>query len=427
MRCRSIKMQNRILFILLLLTFNLFAVEGTMRVNLQSHDNLYTSQKVIVSVELLTDAFSISDARITFPSSSKYIVNAPKSAAYIGTEEINGTDWQIVHYEYEVYALQAGEIEVSPVKATFSASMGYGQPKKEFNLKSKALHFSVLSPKGIKKDQFVLVTDNYSLSQKVEPKKSELIVGDAIEVEVIQKAHGVPDILLTPIHYKSTSLLRVYEKEPLLQSGMKGKFDVLRTDKFTFVAVAEGNVSIPEHRVVWWDITTKKVHKESIPAMTFKIIADPQIAIDAKKAQQKQRLLYLIAILLFLLILYRVFGSKVRNYIKERKQLYKESEAGYFNTLLHACQDNDTSKLYRDLYRWLKVADPKLARVGFRGISELQPSFSKTLSQLEEKLAVPERAFDKTDFIKELKKLRERLLEQHQYGKQGLPQSINPI
>ena len=253
MRCRSIKMQNRILFILLLLTFNLFAVEGTMRVKLQSHDNLYTSQKVIVFVELLTDAFSISDAKITFPSSPKYIVNAPKSAAYIGTEEINGTDWQIVHYEYEVYALQAGEIEVSPVKATFSASMGYGQPKKEFNLKSKALHFSVLSPKGIKKDQFVLVTDNYSLSQKVKPQKTELIVGDAIEVELTQKAHAVPDILLKPIHYKSTALLRVYEKEPLLQSSLKGKFDVSRTDKFTFVATAEGNVSIPEQKTVWWD------------------------------------------------------------------------------------------------------------------------------------------------------------------------------
>ena len=37
-----------------------------------------------------------------------------------------------VHYEYEVYALQAGEIEIAPVKSTFSASMGYGQPKKEF-------------------------------------------------------------------------------------------------------------------------------------------------------------------------------------------------------------------------------------------------------------------------------------------------------
>jgi hypothetical protein len=304
--------------------------------------------------------------------------------------------------------------------------MGYGRPKKEFALESGALHFSVLTPKGIKKDKFVLVTDNYSLSQKVEPKKFELIVGDAIEVEVIQKAHGVPDILLTPIHYKSTPLLRVYEKEPLLQSGMKGKFDVSRTDKFTFVAAAEGNISIPEHKSVWWDITTKKVHTERIPAMTFKIIADPQIALDAKKAQQKQRLLYLIAILLSLLILYRVFGSKVRNYIKERKQLYKESEAGRFNTLLDACQDNDTSKLYKDLYRWLEAADPKLARVGFRGMSEQQPSFSKALSQLEERLAIPERAFDTTGFVNELKKFRELLLKQKKIKQQGLPSSINP-
>ena len=293
MKCRGIKMRSRILLVLLLLTINLFAVKGEIRVELQSHKNLYTSQKIIVAVELMTDAFSISDARITFPSSLKYIVNAPKSAAYISTEEINGTDWQMVHYEYEVYALQAGEIEVSSVKATFSASMGYGRPKKEFSLQSKALHYSVLSPKGIKKDQFVLVTDNYRLSQKIEPQKSELIVGDAIEVELTQKAHGVPDILLKPIHYKSTALLRMYEKEPLLQSSLKGKFDVSRTDKFTFVATAEGNVSIPEQKIVWWNSSSENAIVETIPAMHFTIIADPQIALDAQDAKEKQFVLYI--------------------------------------------------------------------------------------------------------------------------------------
>ena len=420
-------MQNKYVLLVLLFSMNLYAVDAKMRIDIQAHENIYTSQKIIVAVDLMTDAFSISDKKITFPTSSKYIVSAPDSAAYIHTEEINGTDWQVVRYEYEVYALKSGEIKLSSVKATFSASMGYGQPKKMFNLESSALYFSVRTPEGIQKDRFVLVTDNYSLLQKVEPKESELIVGDAIEVEIIQKAHSIPDIILSPIHYKSTPLLRVYEKEPLLQSGMKGTFDVSRTDKFTFVATAEGNVSIPEQSSVWWDITTQTVHKESIPAMTFRIIADPQIALDAKKAQQKKRLLYLIAILLSLLILYSVFGAKVRNFMKERKQLYERSEAGRFNTLLDTCQNNDTSKLYQDLYTWLEAADPKLSRDGFKGMSKLQPSFSKALSQLEEILIVPERTFDKTDFIKELKKFRGRLLEQHHFAEQGLPQNINPI
>jgi len=282
-----------------------------MRVKFESNENIYTSQKLIVSVELLTDAFSISNTTITFPNSSKYITNAPKSAAYIRTEDIDGTDWQVVRYEYEVYALMAGEIELSSVKAVFSASMGYGQPKKEFELASRAIYFNVLSPRDVKKGQFVLVTDNYSLAQKVNIKKPELIVGDAIEVEVIQKAHGVPDILLTPIHYKSTPLIRVYEKEPLLQSQLKGKFDVSRTDKFTFVATAEGNVSIPEQKTVWWNSVSEKVIIEIIPAMHFSIIADPQIALNMKKAEQKRIFASLLLFVILLLLFYRFFANKI--------------------------------------------------------------------------------------------------------------------
>jgi len=419
-------MRSRTLLLLLLLTINLFAVEGNMRVDLQSHENLYTSQKVIVAVELLTDAFSISDARITFPTSSKYIVNAPKSAAYIRTEEINGTDWQVVRYEYEVYALMSGEIEVSSVKATFSASMGYGQPKKAFNLESEALHFSVLSPKGIKKEQFVLVTDSYSLSRKADLKKSELIVGDAIEVEIIQKAHGVPDILLKPIIYKSTPLLRVYDKEPLLKSELKGKYDVFRTDRFTFVATAEGNVSIPEQKSIWWDSSSENVMIETIPAMHFTIIADPQIALDAKSVQQKKFLLYTIFTLLLLLVLYRFLAPSLKSYIYKRKKIYVLSEKGKFEDLSKSVQQNDASVVYQKFYIWLESIAPELSRGGFEAIIALLPSLKEHLHALEEKVINNTQPLDTADFSKELAKLREKLLGKKSRVVYGLPKIINP-
>ncbi len=67
-----------------------------------------------------------------------------------------------------------------------------------------------------------------------------------------------------------------------------------------------------------------------------------------------------------------------------------------------------------------------LSRDGFRSISEIQPSFSKTLSELEEVLVDPQRSFDKTSFINELTKFREVLLKQNRHKAQGLPLNINP-
>jgi len=422
----SSKKSIKLIVLFCLLTLNLFAIDGKIRVFIKSNDTIYTSQKVTVSIELLTDAFSITDAKINFPASKKYIVQAPQSAAYLGKDEIDGNDWQMVHYDYEVYALQAGKMEIPSTSVSFTASMGYGQPKKEFTLKSDTLYFDVKAPHGVKANQFVLVTDNYTLVSKMKPEKKQLIIGDAIELSITQKAHDVPDILLRPVRYKSNAFLRVYEKEPELKSGLSGKYDVSRRDRFTLVASAEGNVTVSAQEIVWWNSETKTVQIEKIPEMTFEILPDPQIAIDAKKAKQKQLLLYFTVTLFLLLILYKIFGSKVRDYLNERKRMYAESEAGHFNTLLDTCQGNDLSKLYQDLYSWLEVAEPKLSRVGFKGISEIQPSFSKALLELEKVLTMPEQAFDRIGFMNELEKFRELLLKQNKIKQQGLPSSINP-
>lgn len=316
-------MSLKVLFLSLFLTLNLFAVEGKVKVFIPSQASIYTSQKITVSVELLSSAFSITDAKITFPASAKYIIQAPKSAAYLGQEEVNGEDWQMVHYDYAVYALQAGKIEIPSVSVSFTASMGYGQPQKEFALQSDALSFDVKSPGGLEKQGFVLVTDAYDLSSEVEPEKKRLIIGDAVTLKVTQKAHAVPDILLRPIRYSSNALLRVYEKEPKLQSNLKGKYDVSRTDSFTFLASAEGSVTLPAKNFVWWNSQTKKLEVEKIDAFSFVIIEDPQIAIDERNDKiQKYLLAFLLFALVMFLIYWKFFGV-IKKYSGRIKAKYR--------------------------------------------------------------------------------------------------------
>jgi len=400
---------------------DLFAVQGNIKLFIKEHKTLYTSQKITVSVILMTDAFSISDARIDFPASPNYIVQEPKSAAFLNKEEIDGVDWQQVHYEYDVYALRAGKMEIPPMNISFAGSMGYGQEKKAFEFTSEVLSFQVEAPKGIKNNRFVLVTDKYTLESDHKPKKKTLIVGDAVELMVVQKAQGVPDILLTPIVYKNNSHLRVYDKEPLLKNALPGDMGVSRTDSFTFVATAEGNVTIPSQETIWWNSTTKKVHTEKIPAFSFEIISDPQIAIDAKKTAQKQLLIYVALIFLVLVIFYIIFAPKIRNYKEEHKRRYKQSEAGQFDQFINS---QDTPALYLNFYIWLEMIHPSLARSGFRGLIDAQASFENSLLDLESVLASQEKEFDKITFINEAKKLRSTLLTEQKQP--ALPLTINP-
>ena len=416
-----------VFLLLMLLSADLFAleekaIEGNIKVFIKNDEAIYTSKKFIVVVELVSNAFLINNANITFPASEKYIVQAPERASYLGKDAVDGTE----HYEYEVYALQAGKMKIPPISASFVASMGYLKPKKEFDIKSESLYVDVKSPAGIKNNKFVLLTDNYVLHAQIKPKKQKLIVGDAVELSITQKAHDVPDILLQPMVYQSNVLLRVYDKEPELKSGLNGKYDVSRTDRFTFVASKEGSVTIPEQKSIWWNSVTKKVQVEIIPAISFEILADPQISIDTKKAEQKQGLIYLIVTLFLLVLLYILFASKVQAYVRERKRVYALSEEGRFKMLLESCHEDNATKMYHHLYYWLDLASPQLSRAGFRGIVTLQPSFSKTLYEFEEMLSREEQIFDKTSFMHELKKLRMFLLAAQVRSEEYLPKNINP-
>jgi hypothetical protein len=423
----QINMFFRTILLLLFVNLNLFAIDGKIKVFITTQESIYTSQKITVAVEILSSAFSIMDARITFPASDKYIIQAPQSASYLGQEEVDGEAWQMVHYDYEIYALKAGKIEIPSVSVSFTASMGYGQPKKEFELKSDALSFDVKVPEGVDKGQFILVTDNFKLSSEVKPEKTKLIVGDAVALSVIQKANGVPDVLLSPIAYNSNESIRVYTKEPLLESGSKGKYDVSRTDRFTFVASTEGNVTLPAQEILWYNTTTQKIHLEKISAIQYEILPDPQIAIDAKKAQQKQLYTYTGIAFLIVLGLYVLLAPKIRHYRKEKKRKYEESEAGIFAHLLTSVASSDTVAVDRQYYLWLLSIAPEIARGGMKAIETIQPSLIDILKEVDLVLIGSSREFDRANLSRELKIFRAKLLYEKQNLKEGLPVEINPL
>ncbi len=418
------KMSKCVRFVLLFFSFtlSLFAMEGKIRVTLKEHTEVYTSQKVTVFVEVLTDALSITDTKISFPPSDKYIVQAPSSAAYLKSEEIDNKAWQLVHYEYELYALKAGKIEIPTVSVSFSASMGYGQEKKTFSLQSERLSFDVKSPKGIQKHQFMLVTDRYQVKSTLSPTKKKLILGDAVSLTVTQQAHDVLDIVLKPIVYSSNAYLRVYPKEPKLSSGIQGEYDVSRVDAFTFVASKEGNVTLPAKALYWWDAKTEKLHKESISARAFEIIEDPQIALAAQKKVREQRWLYVAGGIVFLLLLYLLFRTKVQDYLETRARLYRESEKGKFESLLQSIERENLSEVYRCYYDWLdKIAQYKNVDAYIKNNEEIKKNFS-----LFEASLVSQAPFEKEAFKKSVSALRAMMLEQTQASQMMLGKALNP-
>jgi len=370
----------------------------------------------------------VNDVKITFAESEKYLLQAPQSASYLGQEEVGEDMWQMLHYDYELYALESGKIEIPPIAISFTASMGYGQPKQAFEFQSKPLFFEAKTPKGVTEDTFVLVTDTFLLQSTLTPHTNKIVVGDAVVLSVIQKANGVPDLLLMPTRYNTNAHVRVYSKEPLLQSSLKGDYDVSRTEQFTFVATLEGNVILPTQTKVWYNPQTQKVDIQKIPSLHFEILPNPQIAIDAQKSKAQKGLLYILVVVVFFGVLYLRFGSRIRTYNQKRKTDYEQSEIAQFKRLLKSLEDgSEASFIYNTFYEWLFRVDKKMARENLAHLSQIQPLLKEALRELEEKTVNPKGHFDKVSFAKELQKLRKKLHIEQGKKETSLPNHLNPM
>ena len=420
---------KKITILLILLTLSLHAIEGAVSAKVVPKERYAVSEEIVIQVDIKSTAYSMTQSKIGLENSPEYVVSAPKSAASLQTVDINGTDWSVVHYEYKLYPLHAGKLSIPPIAISFLASMGYGQESQSFELRTEGLSIDIASHEGVNADKFVLSTPYYSLKTTQNPTTDSLKEGDAFTLLMTQEAESVPDILLTPIRFESSEYFKVYTTEPTLTSSEnRGVSSVSRSDKFTFVAIKEGNATLPSQELLWWDTKEQRLHKEQIPTLHFTIIPQPKVKTQQEDTQSinSQKLLSYIAIILLLItLLYRAYPL-LKKRQKRQKELYNQSEAGLFETLQKSCQDADAKQLYRDFYSWLESADTELYRLGFTGIGEAYPFMADSLTKLESALSDEERGFESSEFCREVQRFREELLRSREDEESGLMDGINP-
>lgn len=421
---------KKITTLLILLTLSLYAIEGAVSAKVVPKERYAVSEEIVIQVDIKSTAYSMTQSKIGLENSPEYVVSAPKSAASLQTVDINGTDWSVVHYEYRLYPLHAGKLTIPPIPISFLASMGYGQESQSFELRTEGLSIDIAGHEGVSDDKFVLSTPHYSLKTTQNPTTNSIKEGDAFTLLVTQEAQSVPDILLTPIRFESSEYFKVYTTEPTLTSSKnRGVSSVSRSDKFTFVAIKEGNVTLPTQELLWWDTKEQRLHKEQIPQLHFTIIAQPKSEKDGQEETESistQKLLSYIAILLLLItLLYRAYPL-LKQELERRRELHAQSEAGLFETLQKSCQGADAKQLYRDFYSWLEAIDSTVARAGFRGIDEIYPPISENLEHLERALDSDGVDLERDAFCQNLVELRKILLESDKRGDIGLMSHINP-
>lgn len=218
-----------------------------------------------------------------------------------------------------------------------------------------------------------------SVSQQISSSDT-LRVGEPVTRTVIVDAVGLAENMIAEPAWPEVPDTRVYPDQPQGITRDDGRW-VLGHKEFRYAVVPEreGELTLPELRVEWWDTVNGKQRTAVLPAHTLTVqpsalvppaepaVVAPQIAyeVPSPEAAVTERvpwkwltLLFAVLWLLTLLVAWRLGAGRTPNGPARARPAGEEEEADLLDSLAKACRRNDRVQARVLLVRWLRLYGP---------------------------------------------------------------------
>ncbi|MDE0308745.1 MAG: BatD family protein [Acidiferrobacterales bacterium] len=184
-----------------------------------------------------------------------------------------GRDYAVIEKRYAVFPEQSGTYEIPPVEFTGVVS-SYDQAtlqtqylRKRISSESVAVQ---VRPKPLSyTGKTWLPASDLQILDSWGGRLPDLEVGRPESREISIEAVGLRAIQLTSPDYESSQSLRIYSNSPALNTHQTLRATVAqRKEEFVFIPNDTENLTIPEFRVVWWDVDEDREKVAVLPKMT---------------------------------------------------------------------------------------------------------------------------------------------------------------
>lgn len=202
-----------------------------------------------------------------------------KSSQY--QAKIGDTNYQVVEQQFLVTPTHAGNISIPAAKISGNTVTNGGDPfmmmggGKPFMVTSKPLTMTVkdipktLSPKEWLPAKQLKVSDSWSINN------DQINIGDPLTHTITLEALGVPASAIPELSFNTPNGVNAYPDKSQSSTGQNaGDLVGIKTFKIAYIATKNGELTFPEVKVKWWDITSDSLKVATIPAKTFKVSGD---------------------------------------------------------------------------------------------------------------------------------------------------------
>ncbi len=233
--------------------------------------NPYVQSQVIYVARLFT-AVDIAQGSLSDPVVSSAEVQQLGSDRRYDSKR-GGRNYDVIEKRYVIFPEQSGTHEISPVEFTgvisdYNQSTLQTQYRRE-RISSEPVVLQVRPKPPSYSGKTWLPASDLQMSDSWNGHLPDLEVGRPETRKISIEAIGLRAIQLTSPDYEVDQSLRIYSNSPKLNTHQTSWATVAQRDEeFVVIPNTTENVTIPEFRVVWWDVDEDKEKVAILPRMT---------------------------------------------------------------------------------------------------------------------------------------------------------------
>ena len=265
---------------------------------------------------------------------------------------------------------------------------GYKGVQRLVKTKKRAIAVKPVPP-GYKKTEW-LVTSGMTVKESWSDDKTRVKVGDVLERSISREVAGTVSELIPPINWDSLPGVSLYPaRSEVNNHKTRIAISASRRDGIRYLFEKEGEVTIPEKVLTWWNPVHHKLYKRTLPGFIIDVLPNPDLGMlesvrDSLAVQSaglgettgdnsaitivgislKRFIAGFITLLIIIFLLN--YGIRfLRGNIKRHREQYLNSELYYFTLFKKETKRQDPVKTVEALYRWIDRLGLKEANIQY--------------------------------------------------------------
>ena len=425
----------------------------------------YVQQQVDYTVTILDTGGLQGDAPYFKDNGSNDWIIKTAAAPTVDSKTINGKTIREIKFHYALFPQKSGKLKLpqayfrgfyltqdrvayDPFEDLFGNSLagsGFGfadmfATQNPVNLTTKPIEIEVKPIPESNQGSWWLPAESVELYSEWEPQNPKFMVGEAVSRTIYLKATGVVENQLPEIKFPSINGIKQYPEKPISESRLNNdKIVSIQKAVDVYIPNTEGNITLPEIRVPWFNVLTNRMEVASLPATTIKVAAGknsvaeelssgapngadsatvnnntnstpnaPLAASSVPSQSNNYQTYFMIAMAFFLGIVFSYLLLKSRLSPKDdRKNEIKDFRA----YIIKKAQEKDLRGLRDGLFEWCEQAHPEQKVLNLREVIKFNPDkdFEQAINSLMKGLyADNAQDWDSESFIAAFEKVYKR-------------------